>query len=254
VGAIADGELDGVRALLRRANLHDHIVDALGGRIVGGEFAEGAVLPNEAALANELGVGRNALREAIKVLVSKGLVEGRPKTGTKVLEREHWNLLDRDVLRWTTLSGKQMQHALGLVEFRLIFEPKASYLAAIRATEEERKSIVSHCIDLEASLDETIDFMSEVDLRFHRAILRASHNDILMHLGSLIESLMRIQVVATSQDRAELSAGVRQHRALAEAVRIGDAVAAESASRVLVMAPYRRLSNILGLAEKRMFA
>jgi GntR family transcriptional regulator, galactonate operon transcriptional repressor len=250
VGAIADGQLDQVRALLRRANLHDHIVDALGARIVRGEFRENAVLPNEPALASELGVGRNALREAVKVLVSKGLVEVRPKTGTRVLARERWNLLDREVLGWMIPSGQQMQHAMGLVEFRLIFEPKASYLAAIRATKEEREAILSTCEDLEACLGKPLDLMSEIDLRFHRAILRASHNDVLVHLGSLIEALMKIQVVATSQDQAELAAGVQQHRDLANAIVCGNANAAEGASRILVMAPYRRLSDSLGMSKK----
>lgn len=72
MSAIADGQLQSVRASMRRANLHDHIVDALGVRIVRGDFGEGAVLPNEPTLAAELGVSRNALREAIRVLVSKG--------------------------------------------------------------------------------------------------------------------------------------------------------------------------------------
>jgi GntR family galactonate operon transcriptional repressor len=98
VGAIADTQLQSVRASLRRANLHDHIVDALGVRIIRGDFGEHAILPNELTLAAELGVGRNALREAIKVLVSKGLVEVRQKTGTRVLPRDQWNLLDREVL------------------------------------------------------------------------------------------------------------------------------------------------------------
>jgi GntR family transcriptional regulator, galactonate operon transcriptional repressor len=246
VGAIAEGQLDQVRALLRRANLHDHIVDALGGRIVRGEFSDNATLPNEPALAAELGVGRNALREAIKVLVSKGLVEVRPKTGTRVLPRERWNLLDRSVLGWMIEPGQKMQHALGLVEFRLIFEPKASYLAALRATPDERAAILSTCDDLEACLGKPLDVMSEIDLRFHKAILRASHNDILVHLGSLIENLMKIQVVATSQDQAELAAGVQQHRDLADAIAAGDAGAAEEASRVLVMSPYARLSDSVG--------
>jgi GntR family galactonate operon transcriptional repressor len=234
---------------MRRANLHDHIVDALGVRIIRGDFGEGAVLPNEATLAAELGVSRNALREAIKVLVSKGLVEVRQKTGTKVLAREEWKLLDREVLGWVTQSGQELHHAMGLVEFRLIFEPKASYLAAIRASEDELKAILSACEDLEACIGKPLDVMSEIDLRFHRAILRASHNDVLINLGSLVALLMKIQVVTTSQDQAELEVGVQQHRDLANAIVKGDAMAAERASQLLVLAPYKRLSDTIGLPE-----
>lgn len=235
---------------MRRANLHDHIVDAIGARIVRGDFNENAVLPTEPSLASELGVSRNALREAIKVLVSKGLVEVRQKTGTKVLPRESWNLLDKEVLGWMTQSGQELGHAMGLVEFRLIFEPKASYLAAIRATAAERETIQADCRDLEACIGKPLSVMSEVDLRFHRGILRASHNDVLIHLGSLVASLTKIQVVATSQDRAELEAGVRQHRDLADAIARGDAAAAEEAATHLVLAPYHRLSDMMGLSER----
>jgi GntR family transcriptional regulator, galactonate operon transcriptional repressor len=234
---------------MRRANLHDHIVDAIGARIIRGDFAVGAVLPNEATLSSELGVSRNALREAIKVLVSKGLVEVRQKTGTKVLPREEWNLLDKEVLRWATQSGQALHHAMGLVEFRLIFEPRASYLAAIRATDDEIGAISSACDDLEACIGNPLDVMSEIDLRFHRAILRASHNDILIHLGSLVASLMKIQVVTTSQNQAELEAGVRQHRDLANAIAAGDAVAAERASQRLVLTPYEQMSDTIGLPD-----
>lgn len=234
---------------MRRANLHDHIVDALGMRIIRGDFGEGAVLPNEMTLASELGVSRNALREAVKVLVSKGLVEVRQKTGTKILPREDWNLLDKEVLSWVTQSGHALHHAMGLVEFRLIFEPKASYLAAIRATGVELEAILSACDDLEACIGRPLDEMSEIDLRFHRAILRASHNDVLMHLGSLVASLMKIQVVTTSQNQAELVVGVQQHRDLATAIVKGDAIAAERASRLLVLAPYERLSDTIGLPD-----
>ena len=204
---------------MRRANLHDHIVDALGVRVIRGDFGEGAVLPNEPTLAAELGVGRNALREAIKVLVSKGLVEVRQKTGTqdpspRGMEpaRQGGAGLDdpigpgRCITRW------------GLVEFRLIFEPKASYLAAIRATEDELKAISSACDDLEACIGKPLDLMSDIDLRFHQAILRASHNDVLMHLGSLVASLMKIQVVTTSEN--EVRAGSR--RPAASRPRRGD--------------------------------
>ena len=99
----------------------------------------------------------------------------------------------------------------------------------------------------EACIGKPLDLMSDVDLRFHQAILRASHNDVLMHLGSLVASLMKIQVVTTSQNQAELVVGVQQHRDLANAIVKGDAIAAERASRLLVLAPYERLSDTIGL-------
>lgn len=242
--------LNSLRASMRRANLHDHIVDALGVRIVRGDFPGGEVLPNEATLAAELGVSRNALREAIKVLERKGLVEVRTKTGTRVLPREEWSLLDKDVLEWVNESGQELQHAMGLVEFRLIFEPKASYLAALRATDAEVQIILAACADLEACVGKPLSVMSEMDLIFHQAIIRASHNDVLMHLGSLIVALMKIQVVATSWDQKALERGLKQHRALAEAIAQRDAAKAMQISHELVLAPYNFLANSNGIATQ----
>lgn len=69
--------------------------------IVGGRFPAGSILPNEHELAASLGVSRTALREAVKGLASKGLLETRRKRGTLVLEREHWNLLDAELIAWS---------------------------------------------------------------------------------------------------------------------------------------------------------
>jgi DNA-binding FadR family transcriptional regulator len=73
--------------------------------ILSGQFAEGSILPNEATLSRQLAVSRTALREAIKALVSKGLVDPRRRRGTLVLERSHWNMLDGDLINWSRRIG-----------------------------------------------------------------------------------------------------------------------------------------------------
>src|SRR6185312_3973889 len=81
-------------------NLHSQVVQELGRQIVGGEIAPGANLPREELLAERMKVSRTALREAMKVLSAKGLIESRQKTGTRVRDTVHWNQLDADVLAW----------------------------------------------------------------------------------------------------------------------------------------------------------
>src|ERR671936_3107405 len=83
-----------------RRGLHGAIVHDIGVRIMRGELQPGDLLPTEEELRGELAVSRTVLREAIKVLAAKGLVESRPKTGTRVRPRQSWNLLDPDVLAW----------------------------------------------------------------------------------------------------------------------------------------------------------
>src|ERR671923_2508698 len=95
-------------------SLHDRVVHAIGRRILGGDLRPGALLPAEP----ELGASRTVVREAVKVLAAKGLVEARPKTGTRVRPREAWNLLDPDVLAWLQDDDVSEQMLRKLTEVR----------------------------------------------------------------------------------------------------------------------------------------
>jgi DNA-binding FadR family transcriptional regulator len=233
----------------RRRNLYEQVVQELGQRVVAGAFAGAAAsLPTEAQLAAELGVSRNLLREAVKALVSKGLIEVRPKSGTRVRPRSQWHLLDPDVLAWLDAAGRRLPHAFDLVEFRLIVEPMASCLAALRATPEEKAAILAACAALEACVGHP-ELVPARDLAFHGSILAASHNAVLDHLGSLIASLMQLQVLTTTDHPGAFERGLPLHREVAEAISRGDARAAEDASRRLVRMPYEDLAGRLDLAQ-----
>lgn len=231
----------------RRRSLHDQLVDEIGSRIVRGEFDASGSLPTEPELIAELGVSRNALREAIKVLVGKGLLEVRPKTGMRVRARTEWNLLDRSVLDWHASSGSRLTHAFDLVEFRLIIEPKASFLAAKRATQEECDAILRACEDLEACVENPTR-IADVDLTFHGLIHHATHNALLIHLGRLIRSSMYIQVQITAGDLASFKKGLPVHRSLAEAIARREPTEAEAISATLVRMPYEELAEQTGVS------
>lgn len=239
----------GPRRTIHRRNLHDQIVDELGRRIVGGEYGPEGSLPTEPQLAADLGVGRNALREAIKVLVSKGMVEVRPKTGMRIRPAGEWSLLDREVLSWHALSPLRLNRAFDLAEFRLIVEPKAAHLAAKRATREEIVGIRDNCARLEACIGHP-GLVPEQDIVFHRSIHLASHNPILNHLGLLIASLMQIQVVMTTERPGSFESGLGLHRELAEAIAAREAGHAEDAARRLVQMPYDDLARRLKWGPK----
>ncbi|WP_250995847.1 FadR/GntR family transcriptional regulator [Agrobacterium vitis] len=81
-------------------NFHSHVINEIGAGVISGRFAVGSILPNDAALMDEFSVSRTVLREALKTLEAKGLVEARPKVGTKVAKKSRWNLYDRQVLAW----------------------------------------------------------------------------------------------------------------------------------------------------------
>ena len=112
-----------------RGGLHGQVVHAIGRRILSGAIRPGELLPADPALR----ASRTVLREAIKVLAAKGLVESRPKTGTRVRPPESWNLLDPDVLAWQQEGTPQPVFLRKLTEVRLIIEPAAAERAALRA-------------------------------------------------------------------------------------------------------------------------
>ena len=237
---------------LARRSLHDQIVDEIGQRIVKGEYSSG-MLPTEPLLAANLGVSRNALREAVKVLVSKGMVEVRPKTGMRILPEARWNLLDRDVLAWHAHSDRRLTRAFELVEFRLIVEPIAAHLAAKRATQEEIAAIDTVCTWLESCVGKPL-MIPEVDIVFHHSIHEASHNAILSQMASLTSSLMQIQVLMTTQKPGSFEAGLPLHREVTEAIKARDADRAEDAARRLAQMPYDDLAQRIKLSPKKRMA
>jgi DNA-binding FadR family transcriptional regulator len=224
--------------------LHDQVVNELGRRIVREEFGAKGLLPTEPKLVAEFGVSRNALREAVKVLVGKGLLEVRPKTGTKIRPRTDWNLLDRSVLDWHASSKEKARHSFDLVEFRLIVEPRASYLAAKRAGKAERVAILEACARLEDCVSHPDD-IPQTDVVFHNLIHRASQNPLLIYLGKLLGSLMSVQVRLTSENLEQFKKGLPYHRKLAEAIAEKNADRAEEMSIALVRMPYSDLAGRL---------
>lgn len=224
----------------RRRSLPDMVVDQLGLRIVRGDFSHNGGLPTEPELSAELGISRNVLREAIKVLASKGLLEVRPKTGTKVRDRTQWNILDPDVVGWFSLDVSDLHNAHDFVEFRRIIEPQASYLAALRATDADILRIRKALEELCACVGQP-EKVPAADIVFHRSIYDASHNAILKHLGSLIAPLMHKQVLLTTEPEGSFEKGLPLHRKVTEAIARRDPKKAELYSRQLVNMPYADL-------------
>ncbi|WP_328492680.1 FadR family transcriptional regulator [Streptomyces sp. NBC_00414] len=228
-----------------RRGVHGQTVEVLARRILGGEIPEGATL-DLVALQSELDVSLTALRESLKVLAAKGMVDARQKRGTFVRTRAEWNLLDVDVLRWQFEGGRtsEADEALlqNLAEVRAIIEPAAVRLAADRRTD----------ADL-AALDGALDAMGEsasdaahaveADLAFHRALLAATHNELLERMEMVIESGLahRDRIVHSSPHSED---PVPAHRAVLDAVRDRDPRAAETAMRALLDQAGRDLDRL----------
>jgi DNA-binding FadR family transcriptional regulator len=217
----------GVRTYSTRS-LHGQVAHQIGQRILRGDLLPGQSLPNEADLSEEMNVSRTALREAIKVLAAKGLLESRPKTGTRVRTRDNWNMLDPDILSWLFATGPNAAASEMLFEIREIFEPSAAALAASRASKKQIAELRSAYEAMEAAGD-NIDASVPADLRFHQLLLASTGNELLMSLGSMIETALAANFKASSLGPKRVMIALPKHKAVLEAIAAGDAAGAQAA-------------------------
>lgn len=212
-----------------RRGLHGQVVHDLGSAIVGGEIRAGDTLP----LDDDAAASRTVLREAVKVLAAKGLVESRPKTGTRVRERRFWNHLDPDVLLWRLESGVGESFLEELFEVRALIEPAAAALAAQRAAAWEVEALDAAFGEMVAAVDD-LDRYVGADLRFHAIILEACHNELLAQVGVTLRAIFRVSFARTAEPAGSLARANPLHEAVLEGVRAGDPTAAETAMRTLI--------------------
>jgi len=156
-------------------------------RILRGEYAPGDYLPVEMDNSAKLGISRSAYREAIRILVSKGLLDCRPKVGTQICPRSRWNILDPDMLQWTFETEPSEAFVQALFELRLITEPAVAELAAQRRTDAD----VARMRDaLDIMRRETLmrDSGRAADLEFHRILVSSARNLFIASMSSTIEA------------------------------------------------------------------
>lgn len=219
-----------------RRSLTDQVAEVLGRRIVQATYRPGEILPAVEELLAEFSVSRTVLREAMKILESKGLVETRQKLGTRVRGPKHWAMLDRDVLRWQVDARQpDMELVRALIEVRRIVEPAASELAAQRAASDEvaamRQALESMAKALEADDQEAY---IEADMRFHNGILVASHNFLLLQMDAALSSALRLTRDVTTKVPHSSSEALPLHAALVDRIDAGKPAAARKAAERLL--------------------
>jgi len=217
--------------------LYEHVEEAIGLRIIKGEYKPNDTLPNEEALCAEFGVSRGVIREAVKVLNKKGLVWPRPKIGTQIQPKTHWNLFDADVLVWKLEAGQHLRFLQKVTEVRRIIESEAAKLSAERATLEEIDDIQKICDRLEGILSDKEKFNFEeyihVDMAFHTAILEGSHNELLAQIGRTMRDAVQTARQADIHDIGVLLASQPFHAAIIRAIARNDPDKAYTASRAM---------------------
>ncbi len=201
-----------------RKSLYNKVAHDLGQRIVRGDYKPGALLPNEAECGQIYKVSRTAVREAVKMLSAKGLIQSRPKIGSRVEPRASWNLLDRDVIGWYCTTVDFQNFARDVQQIRFMIEPEAAALAAINRTAQQ-------FTEIEAAYQAMADGVGDeaawnaADVRFHLAVLNASGNEFIPPFGRVIESLLANLFAVTVAHLRNRVKVLPQHEAILTAIR-----------------------------------
>lgn len=215
------------------------IAGDIGRRIALGELKAGDTLPREADMLATLGVSRTTMREALQILTTKGLIEAKPRLGTRVRAAEHWNTLDPVVLSWQGDAEDQDALAEELFEIRLSIEPMAARLAARRGSVADHAAIRAAFLRM-AEEQTGIDAAIEADIDFHLQILQAAHNRFLLPISSVVRAALSISIPRTMAASGGFGQSLSQHRAILEAIEQRDEEAAFTAATTLIASTYNR--------------
>lgn len=202
----------------QRASLVDQVIEQLKDQITSGSWQMHAKIPTETVLAEQLGVGRNTVREAVRALTHAGLLECRQGDGTYV----------RAISELSGAMARRLRAAehMEILEVRRALEVEAAKLAAVRRTEGDIELIEAALKRRDqAWVAADTDTFVEADLAFHIAVVEATHNRVLIDLYKDFSTALRASIAAAGAPLA----GHIPHDAIARAIADGDAAAAERA-------------------------
>lgn len=217
-----------------RISLVDSVVEQLRAQLTEGEWAVGDRIPTEHELAETLGVGRNTVREAVRVLVHAGLLESRQGNGTFVRSTAD----PAAVLRGVRHAG-----ALDVLELRAALETEAARLAAVRRDTHDLLRLRAAL----ATLREQGDRDADADMAFHHAVVEATHNAAFREVYRFFSTQVHESLVEALGDRTMPPVDIDAHEALVAAIEAADPEAAEAQARELLRVP---METVAALAEE----
>src|SRR5260370_7375246 len=190
-----------------------------------------------------LDVSRTVVREAIRTLTGKGLVESRAKSGTRVRPREEWTQLDVDVLRWQLEHADVASYLAKIFQLRKAMEPTAAALAATAAADTDGAALRAAWQAMVAAKDN--EAFVNADIAFHKQLYIASRNEFFWPIAQMFEVTLResFRLAALGDHRPR---AFEEHREVMEAIEAGDAERAPEATSVFLANPSNHLVRIPG--------
>ena len=222
--------------VLKKRKLFEYVARDLAQRIFAGTVSPGDKLATEHQMCAEFGVSRTVIRDALRYLSSKGLIESKPHSGTTVRGIEHWNFLDSTMISWARGMGDREGFFDMLMEARIAFESFVVEIAAMKATPEEISRIEASVLAMEAAAArDPVDQngYNTADIEFHLAILDATHNLILRQFGAVIRAalLASFEIALETEELSQES--MNAHRKVMEAIRDRDPAEAREQMNVI---------------------
>lgn len=218
---------------IRKGSLVETAIESLRKNIENGVWPVGTRLPVEAELSDALGVSRNTIREAVRVLVHVGMLETRQGDGTYVRA-------NRDA--GETLRRIARSRLAEQIEVRIMLETEAARLAARRRTDEDLKAM-TEALDARGEKGASIAERIRHDERFHHSLVRASHNSALIELYDYFSHAVRQTIERTEKDTDLPEPSQEDHELLLAAIRRRDTDKAEMLSRALLTPSLNALSG-----------
>jgi DNA-binding FadR family transcriptional regulator len=221
------------QAPIRALRLHGTIARKLGLAILAGEYRPGDLLDSEIASSEQFAVSRTAYREAVRILAAKGLVDARPKVGTRINPQSKWNLLDPDVLEWTFESEPDMTLLNSLFELRNVVESAAAGLAATRRSAAHLKTMRTA---LDGMAEHTLATPQgrQADLDFHTTLLEATDNPFIISLTSGVNAAISTTTIFKQRKRPLRRDPLPDHLRVFTAIADKDAPKAQKAMSELI--------------------
>lgn len=213
--------------------IHQTIARDIGIDILSGRYQPGQSFAGEIEHAEKLKVSRSAYREAMRILTAKGLLESRPKAGTRVTPRSRWNLLDPDMLAWMFTGEPDPAFIRDLFELRSVIEPAAAAFAASRRSADQLISMADALDEMRRQTLSTAEGRA-ADQRFHKELLAATCNEALQTLASSVGAAVSWTTTFKQRTRGLPRDPLPDHAAVFEAIAAQDPERARSAMAELL--------------------
>jgi DNA-binding FadR family transcriptional regulator len=216
------------------------VTRTIGLDIVAGRYPEGTALPRDAELTAMFDVSRTVLRESVKTLSAKGLLNSKAGVGTRVRERSAWNMFDPDVLGWHLEAGIDKRFLRDLADIRLAVEPRAAALAAERRPDESIAILRESVARMRSFGSDTLEF-ADADLRLHLDVATVSGNPFMRSIGAVIEAALRASFrLSAPTEEKEREITLATHEQIVEAIAARDPEAAAAAMTSVIYNGLRR--------------